>query len=70
MEKEHSAIKYDGKAKHFATAIPAGEARYVMNRLSGEIKMHKGRSSCGIPATARRWSTTVASDSPHHHHHR
>ncbi len=40
--EEHSAIKYDGKAKHFATAIPAGEARYVMNRLSGDIKTVKG----------------------------
>jgi major vault protein len=40
--EEHSAIKYDGKAKHFATAIPAGEARYLMNRLTGEIKMVKG----------------------------
>ncbi|MHC4138154.1 MAG: hypothetical protein ACYS0K_24725, partial [Planctomycetota bacterium] len=40
--EEHSAIKYDGQAKHFATAIPAGEARYVMNRLTGEITMVKG----------------------------
>jgi len=40
--EEHSAIKYDGKAKHFATAIPAGEARYVMNRLTGEIRTVKG----------------------------
>jgi major vault protein len=40
--EEHSAIKYDGKAKHFATAIPAGEARYVMNRLTGEIRMVRG----------------------------
>ncbi|MBL0212672.1 MAG: hypothetical protein IPQ07_02180 [Myxococcales bacterium] len=40
--EEHSAIKYDGKAKHFATAIPAGEARYVMNRLTGAIQMVRG----------------------------
>lgn len=40
--EEHSAIKYDGKAKHFATAIPAGEARYVMNRLTGEIRTVRG----------------------------
>jgi len=40
--EEHSAIKYDGKAKHFATAIPAGEARYVMNRLTGEIRTIRG----------------------------
>jgi major vault protein len=40
--EEHSAIKYDGKVKHFATAIPAGEARYVMNRLTGAIATVKG----------------------------
>jgi major vault protein len=40
--EEHSAIKYDGKAKHFATAIPAGEARYVMNRVTGEIRTVRG----------------------------
>jgi major vault protein len=40
--EEHSAVKYDGKSKHFATAIPAGEARYVMDRLTGQIKMAKG----------------------------
>jgi major vault protein len=40
--EEHSAIKYDGKAKHFATAIPAGEARYVMDRLTGEIRTMRG----------------------------
>jgi major vault protein len=40
--EEHSAIKYDGKAKHFATAVPAGEARYVMNRMTGEIRTVRG----------------------------
>lgn len=40
--EEHSAIKYDGKSKHFATAVPAGEARYVLNRLTGEIKTARG----------------------------
>jgi major vault protein len=40
--EEHSSISYDGKAKHFATAIPAGEARYVMDRITGEIAMHDG----------------------------
>lgn len=42
--EEHSAIKYDGKTKHFATAVPAGEARYVLNRMNGEIKMVRGPS--------------------------
>lgn len=40
--EEHSAIKYDGKTKHFATAIPVGEARYVLNRLTGVIKKVQG----------------------------
>jgi major vault protein len=40
--QEHSLISYDGKSKHFATAIPAGEARYVMNRMTGALTMAKG----------------------------
>jgi len=40
--EEHSLISYDGQAKHFATAIPAGEARYVLNRMTGDIRMVKG----------------------------
>jgi major vault protein len=40
--EEHSLVRYDGKDKHFAVAIPAGEARYVMNRKSGEIRMIRG----------------------------
>lgn len=40
--EEHSAVKYDGKAKHFATAVPAGEARYVMDRIKGHIRTVKG----------------------------
>jgi len=40
--EEHSLVRYDGKDKHFAVAVPAGEARYVMNRKSGEIAMARG----------------------------
>lgn len=40
--EEHSLIKYDGKSKHFATAIPVGEGRYVMDRITGEIRMVRG----------------------------
>jgi major vault protein len=39
---EHAIIKYDDREKHHAVAIPAGEARYVLNRLSGEIVLKKG----------------------------
>jgi major vault protein len=40
--EEHSLVRYDGKDKHFAVAVPAGEARYVMNRKTGEIRMMRG----------------------------
>src|SRR3989344_9686370 len=32
---EHATIKYGEQEKHHATAIPAGEARYVLNRQDG-----------------------------------
>ena len=35
---EHAMIQYDGKYMHHAIAIPAGEGRYILNRLSGEVK--------------------------------
>lgn len=41
---EHSMVSYDGKHKHFATAVPAGEARYVLERTSGDVKMVNGPS--------------------------
>lgn len=40
--EEHSLITYDGNQKHFAVAIPPGEARYVMNRLTGIIRTVRG----------------------------
>lgn len=39
---EHSLIRYDGNAKHFATAVPEGEARYVMDRNTGVIRTVHG----------------------------
>lgn len=39
---EHALVSYDGKHKHFATAVPAGEARYVLNRKTGDIRTVKG----------------------------
>lgn len=35
---EHALIQYDGKYMHHAIAIPEGEGRYILNRLTGEIK--------------------------------
>ena len=34
---EHQIIRYGDKEIHYATAIPKGEARYVLNRLTGEV---------------------------------
>lgn len=41
---EHALISYDNKIVHHAIAIPEGEGRYVMNRLTGDITTVKGPS--------------------------
>ncbi|MEZ4363419.1 MAG: hypothetical protein R3B48_24810 [Kofleriaceae bacterium] len=40
--EEHSLVRYDGREKHFAVAVPAGEGRYVMNRKTGQIRLVHG----------------------------
>jgi len=39
---EHAVIKYGEQAMHYAVAIPAGEARYVLDRNSGRIRLERG----------------------------
>ena len=39
---EHAIIEYDGKYMHHAIAIPEGEGRYILNRLTGKITTVKG----------------------------
>ena len=39
---EHAMIQYDGKYMHHAIAIPEGEGRYVLDRLTGQIKTVTG----------------------------
>ncbi len=40
---EHAIIQRDGQGRrHYAIAIPEGEARYVLNRTSGEISLVAG----------------------------
>jgi len=39
---EHAIIRYDGREVHFATAIPKGEGRYVLDRFNGIIKSTVG----------------------------
>jgi major vault protein len=40
--EEHAIIKYGDEEVHYATAIPAGEGRYVLDRLKGEVRTIKG----------------------------
>lgn len=39
---EHAIIRYGKREVHYAVAIPAGEARYVLDRLSGKISLVRG----------------------------
>jgi major vault protein len=40
--KEHAIIRYGDQEVHFAIAIPRGEGRYVLNRLTGEVTTVNG----------------------------
>lgn len=40
--EEIAEVRYDGKSKHFASAVPKGEARYVLDRLTGKISKIEG----------------------------
>lgn len=39
---EHAIIKYGNQDIHHSVAIPAGNALYVLNRLSGEVSLERG----------------------------
>jgi major vault protein len=39
---EHAIIMRDGRKKHYAVAIPEGEARYVLDREEGRVSMELG----------------------------
>lgn len=39
---EHAIIRYDGREVHFATAVPKGEGRYVLDRFNGIIRSAVG----------------------------
>jgi major vault protein len=40
--EEHSLIRVDGRERHVAVAIPAGEGRYVVDRATGAIRVVRG----------------------------
>ena len=39
---EHAIISYEGKVLHHAIAIPDGEGRYILDRLTGKVRMITG----------------------------
>ncbi len=39
---EHAIVRYGKRTKHYAVAVPKGEGRYVLNRLTGEVKLIRG----------------------------
>lgn len=41
---EHAIIKYGDQVVHYAVAVPAGEARYMLDKNTGEVKTVKGPS--------------------------
>ncbi|MCX6781714.1 MAG: hypothetical protein NTW66_01130 [Candidatus Magasanikbacteria bacterium] len=41
---EHMVVKYDDNEIHYAVAIPAGEARYVLDKDKGKVELVKGPS--------------------------
>lgn len=42
--QEHSIIKYGDRVIHYATAIPEGEGRYVLNRHQSDVRIQHGPS--------------------------
>ncbi len=42
--REHAVIRYGEQEIHYSVAIPEGEGRYVLNRITGQIRLEKGPS--------------------------
>ena len=56
--REHEIISYEGKQVHHAIAIPEGEGRYVLNRLTGKITLVCG-SMCSMFLPDPRYQVIV-----------
>lgn len=41
-EEGHTLVRYDGKSIHYAAAVTEGEAKYVLERETGNVKLVKG----------------------------
>lgn len=61
--EEHSIIKYGDQVIHFATAVSAGQARYVMDKSTGDITTRHGPDMILLNPTKEVFVTRVLSDS-------
>lgn len=39
---EHAIVKYGSETIHYATAVPSGEGRYILDKITGEVKLVTG----------------------------
>jgi major vault protein len=39
---EHAIVKYGDETIHYATAVPNGEGRYILDKTKGDVKLAKG----------------------------
>jgi len=39
---EHAIVKYGDETIHYATAVPNGEGRYILDKVTGDVKLVKG----------------------------
>jgi major vault protein len=39
---EHAIIKYGSETIHYAVAVPAGEGRYILDKIKGDVKLVRG----------------------------
>lgn len=60
--EEHAIIMYGDKQIHYATAVPSGQARYVMNKLTGEISTRPGPDMILLNPTEEVFVQRILSD--------
>jgi major vault protein len=60
--EEHSIIRYGDNLVHYATAVSAGQARYVMNKDTGVITTRRGPDMILLNPTEEVFVTRVLSD--------
>ena len=61
-QEEHSIVSYGDNLIHYATAVSAGQARYVMNKATGEIETRHGPAMILLNPIEEVFVTRVLSD--------